>query len=132
MIVAVATQKGGSAKTSTVVNLGAAFAERGRRTLVVDLDGQAHTTLWLLGPDGRDGGPFVQDWIEGRATVTATVRPTAWANLDLIPASLALNHLRDRLEAAQQPADARRLRDRLVEVAGTYAYVLFDCPAGLN
>ncbi len=39
MIVAVATQKGGSAKTTTAVNLGAALAAQGQRTLVVDLDG---------------------------------------------------------------------------------------------
>jgi chromosome partitioning protein len=49
MIVAVATQKGGSAKTTTVVNLGAALAASGQRTLVVDLDGQGHASYWLLG-----------------------------------------------------------------------------------
>jgi chromosome partitioning protein len=58
MILAVATQKGGSAKTTTVVNLGAAFAERGKRVLIVDLDPQAHATYWPLGPKGGAGVHF--------------------------------------------------------------------------
>lgn len=132
MIVAVATQKGGSAKTTTVVNLGAALAERSRRTLLVDLDGQAHTTYWLLGASGRGNGPFVQDWLEQRCPSEAVVRSTAWPNLDVIPGNLALNHLRDRLEPARRAADARVLRDPLRELAASYSWVLVDCPAGLN
>src|SRR5947199_10491722 len=94
MIVAVATQKGGSAKTTTVVNLGAALAARGQRTLVVDLDGQGHASYWLLGPEGRHRGPFVQDWLEGRAQAAQVVRSARWPGLDVAPANLALNAVR--------------------------------------
>ena len=126
-----ATQKGGSSKTSTVVNLGAALAERGHRTLLIDLDAQAHTSLWLLGPAGRDTGPFVQDWLEDRGQADAAVHPTSSTNLEVMPASLALNYLRDRLEATRRPADARLLREHLSPLAERYAWVLLDCPAGL-
>jgi chromosome partitioning protein len=132
MIVAVATQKGGSAKTTTVVNLGAALAASGQRTLVVDLDGQGHASYWLLGAEGRHQGPFVQDWLEGRAPAAQAVRPTRWPLLDLVPANLALNALRDRLDGAQKPSTRRLLAERLRGLGERYAWVLLDCPAGLN
>ncbi|MSQ24559.1 MAG: hypothetical protein EXR58_08475 [Chloroflexi bacterium] len=80
MIVAVATQKGGSAKTTTVVNFGAALAERGERTLIIDLDAQSHATLWLLGSTARQVGPFVHDWLDDRVEPDAAVRPTRWCD----------------------------------------------------
>ena len=115
-----------------MVNLGAALAERGRRTLLVDLDGQGHASYWLLGPSARQQGSFVQDWLEGRAPAEAVVRPTDWPNLELVPGNLALNRLRDRLEGARRPADARQLSGRLRPLASRYDWVLLDCPAGLN
>ena len=110
----------------------AALAERSRRTLLVDLDAQAHTTFWLVGASGRENGPFVQDWLERKCRSKAVVRETAWPNLDVIPGNLALNHLRDRLDPAKRAADARVLREAFQEIAAPYAWVLLDCPAGLN
>lgn len=132
MIVAVATQKGGSAKTTTVVNLGAALAAAQQRTLVVDLDGQGHASYWLLGADGRQRGPFVQDWLDGRVGAADAVRRTRWPHLDLVPANLGLNALRDRLEVAQRASARRLLAERLKGLRDRYAWVLLDCPAGLN
>lgn len=130
MIVAVAAQKGGSAKTTTVVNLAAACAERGATSLIVDLDAQAHASYWLLGQQGRHQGPFIQEWLEGHAS--SAVRPTSWPYLEIIPANLALNHLRDKLDPARKAADARYLSQRLLPLAVRYDWVFLDCPAGLN
>jgi len=130
MIIAVAAQKGGCSKTTTVVNLSAALAERGAKTLVLDLDGQAHASYWLLGSGGRHTGPFVQDWIEGRAA--SPVQDTRWPALGVIPANLALNRLRDELNPARKSTDGRRLAERLTKLSAAYDWVLLDCPAGLN
>ena len=132
MIIAVATQKGGSAKTTTVVNLGAALAGDAQRTLIVDLDGQGHASYWLLGAEGRHRGPFVQDWLEGRAPAAEAVRRTRWPHLDVVPANLSVNTLRDRLEAAQRASGRRLLAEHLRGLRDQYDWVLLDCPAGLN
>ncbi len=132
MIVAVATQKGGSAKTTTVVNLGAALAASGRRTLIMDLDGQGHASYWLLGTEGRHRGPFVHDWLEGRAAADDVVRATHWSHLDVVPANLAINALRDQLEAARRASARRLLAERLRGLRNRYSWILLDCPAGLN
>ena len=60
------------------------------------------------------------------------MQATGWPLLDLVPANLALNVLRDRLEGTPRPGARRLLADRLRPVAERYAWVLLDCPAGLN
>ncbi len=82
---AIATNKGGIGKTTLTVNLGAAFAAAGRRVLLIDLDKQGHTGLHL---------GHARETVERAASVVAAVekqplaglpRPTAHANLDLLP-----------------------------------------------
>ncbi|MFN0073008.1 MAG: ParA family protein [Chloroflexota bacterium] len=130
MILAVATQKGGSAKTTTVVNLGAALAERGKRVLIVDLDPQAHATYWLLGPDGRRWGPFVQEWLE--AADLNPVRPSGWPGLDIVPANQELSRIRERWDPLNRPTDARQLQSRLTPMLPDYDWILLDCPASFD
>jgi chromosome partitioning protein len=132
MIVAVAAQEGGCAKTTTTVHLAAALAERGRRPLIMDLDAQGHATFWLLGDEGRVGGPFVQDWLEGRAPVGRCIRAAAGLEVGVLPANLALNRLRDRLDPIVRPKDARLLSGKIGELGTRFDCVLMDCPAGLN
>src|SRR6266487_2115701 len=81
--VAVANQKGGVGKTTTVVNLGAALAEIGRRVLVIDLDPQANASTWLGSVDAR----ALYDVFENGSPIEKAVRPTPIDNLDLVPSS---------------------------------------------
>lgn len=126
-ILAFANQKGGVGKTTTVVNVGAALAERKRRVLIVDLDPQANATSGL-GLRGTSGGSERLLW--GEATLEEAVQATAVPNLDLVPAGdglagadLTLSNLPDR---------ERRLRMALVPRRDAYDFVLIDCPPALG
>ncbi len=82
--IAVANYKGGSAKTTTTVNLAAALAEMGRRVLVIDLDPQGSASAWLGVPDAEDG---VLDAITGRASLAHLVYETTAPGVQLVPSS---------------------------------------------
>src|SRR5688572_12086034 len=88
-VLAVANQKGGVGKTTTAVNLGAALAESGTRTLVIDLDpqGNASTGLGLTVPE-LDRTMY--DVILGDTPLEDVVEPTSVRNLFVAPASLDL------------------------------------------
>lgn len=130
MIVAVATQKGGSAKTTTTVNLGAALAERGNRVAIVDMDPQGHATYWLLGPEGRQWGPFVHEWLND-ADVDPT-RETGWPGLSIIAANQDLARIREAWDPLGRPDDVARLSGRLAQLREDFDWILLDCPASFD
>ena len=85
-VFAILNQKGGSGKTTTTINLGAALAELGRHVLVLDLDPQASATHWL----GADEGDGIYQVVVERLPVGPFVTHTAIDRLDLVPASKKL------------------------------------------
>lgn len=128
-VLAVANQKGGVGKTTTAVNLGAALAEAGYRTLVVDLDPQGNASTGL-GINIRDLQLSMYDVIIHEASIDDTIEATAMRNLFVAPASLDLAGA----EIELVPAFSRelRLRHALDEVHDDYDYVLIDCPPSLG
>jgi chromosome partitioning protein len=128
-IMAVANQKGGVGKTTTAVNLGAALAESGYRTLVVDLDPQGNASTGL-GINIRDLQLSMYDVVIHEASIDDTIEATAMKNLFVAPASLDLAGA----EIELVPAFSRelRLRHALAEVHDDYDYVLIDCPPSLG
>lgn len=120
-VLVVANKKGGTAKSTTVVNLAAEFAARGRRVLVVDLDAQGHAGLGL----GRVAPPrtaTAHDVLRsGSAVLAAAIVPTDHAGIDLAPA--------DRLfDGDVRVSDPRRLAKALAPVARGYDLILIDTP----
>jgi chromosome partitioning protein len=128
-IVCVANQKGGVAKTTTSVNLGAALALRGHRILIVDIDPQANATTGL-GIDHRALELSSYDLLLGDAGLTDVVRPTKIENLFLAPSSLDLAGA--EVELVGSMARERKLDEALRDIDGDYEMVFLDCPPSLG
>ncbi|HEX8003113.1 MAG TPA: AAA family ATPase [Mycobacteriales bacterium] len=126
--IAVANQKGGVAKTTTVASLGAALAELGHRVLLVDLDPQACLTFSLgLDPDSLDLS--VHDVLLGRVSPGMALQKTS-DGPDLLPATIDLAGS----EALLLTRTGREyaLRSALEDVAPEYDAILLDCPPSLG
>ena len=127
-IIAVANQKGGSAKTTTAINLGAALAARGYPTLLVDLDPQGHLAEGFGIPAGGLEHEL-SEVLDNRLPLDGIIRPLR-PNLDLAPANIRLSHLEPYLITRARRED--RLKRALNPVQEHYAYVLIDCPPSLG
>jgi chromosome partitioning protein len=127
-IIAVANQKGGVGKTTTAVNLATAFAEQGRRVLLLDLDPQANATTGLGVADGY--GATSYELLLGEAELEAAVTASAVPGLSVVPASpdLAAAEIELGTRPSREFLLAQALRSRL----GEYDDVLIDCPPSLN
>jgi chromosome partitioning protein len=127
-IIAVANQKGGVAKTTTVASVGMALAELHQRVLVVDLDPQACLTF-SLGLDPESLELSIHDVFMGRVGAAMVVRPVT-SNLDVLPSTIDLTGTEIALH--DRPAREYVLRTALAEIADAYDFVLIDCSPSLG
>ena len=127
-IVSVANQKGGVAKTTSVASLGAAFAEQGKRVLLVDLDAQACLTF-SLGVDPDEVGSSINEVLLGRASI-ADVRVACDDGVDLVPSVIDLAGAEAQL--LPRPGREYVLRTALEEVRDEYDVILLDCSPSLG
>jgi len=129
MILSVINNKGGTAKTTTAVNLAAALALKGRRTLLIDLDGQASASL-SLGIDRAGFKPSAADVVLGGRGIVGVIRKTADDGLDLVTGSPDLADA--DLQLVRLPGREHRLKDALATIRAGYEFIILDCPPSLG
>lgn len=128
-VIAIANQKGGVGKTTTTINLGAALAERGRYTLLADLDPQGGLSLGL-GLAAHDLDLTIYNVLTDKRIPIAGVIHHIRPYIDLLPSNIDL-----AVAEVQLITTMRReyiLRDALAAVRERYDFVLFDCPPSLG
>jgi len=128
-VMAIANQKGGVGKTTTAVNLGAALAELGYRTLVVDLDPQGNATTGL-GIHARGLDTSIYDVLMRDTPVEDCIEPTSLRNLFVCPATIDLAGA--EIELVPMFSRELRLRKGLERVLEDFDFVLIDCPPSLG
>ncbi|MGB9886095.1 MAG: ParA family protein [Moorellales bacterium] len=128
-VIAIANQKGGVAKTTTAVNLGASLALAGERVLVVDLDPQGNASSGL-GVERRRLRRCVYDVLLGEARLEDVVVATELPGLEVAPATVRLAGAEIELVSLEERE--RRLAAALVDLRQRYTFVLIDCPPSLG
>ncbi|NBU06891.1 MAG: ParA family protein [Acidimicrobiia bacterium] len=128
-VLAVANQKGGVGKTTSVVNLSASIALLGHRVLVIDLDPQGNASTGL-GIDIRTLQHSVYDVLLHETPIEDAVQSSAVKGLFVVPANLDLAGA--EIELVPVMGRETRLRKALERVAGDYDYVFIDCPPSLG
>lgn len=128
-VIAIANQKGGVGKTTTAINLSASFAANDLKILLIDSDPQGNATTGLgVAKDLPEG--TIYDALVGDTPIRATIRPTEFEGLHVIPSNTHL--VAANIELVDTEGRESRLRRRLAEIRGDYHFILIDCPPALD
>ncbi len=130
MVIAIASQKGGTGKTTTAISLSAGLARAGKKILLIDIDSQANASKVLL-----PHYPALRSEQTNYATILdrqpLPIHKTAIANLEIVPSHILLSNTDVELTTAKDHREAR-LKVRLDEVKQKYDFVFIDCPPTLS
>lgn len=127
--IAIINQKGGSGKTTTVVNLGYYLAEYGRKVLLIDLDPQSHTTIHL-GFEPPNIKKSLYDVLLNQTPLADVIKETNHKNLYLIPSNIELASA--EIELVNEVGREILLREILKRNKVRYDYIIMDCPPSLG
>lgn len=131
MIISVASQKGGTGKSSTSISLGAGLARLyDKKVLLIDIDSQANSSKVLI--------PNYQE-LKKEQTLYATIlerkplpiHTTHVPRLDIVPSHILLSNTDVELTTAKDHREAR-LKTQLDQIKAMYEYILIDCPPALS
>ncbi len=130
MIIAIANQKGGVGKTTTAINLAAALASKGHKTLLLDLDPQANSSMSFLDIHQLNGS--IYDSLTDQGTPVSQILRSAdrIPNLEVAPSTIALAKIEAKLIGELD--SHYRLKDILQEVVDRFEYIVIDTPPTLG
>ncbi|MBN4067730.1 MAG: chromosome partitioning protein [Alkaliphilus sp.] len=128
-IIAVFNQKGGVGKTTTVVNLCACIAEKGKRVCVIDIDPQGNTTSGY-GIDKRELKNTIYEVLIGEAKVDDSIISAGYENLYILPSGVQLAGAEIELAFLNQRENM--LKEALSPIEKKFDYIFIDCPPSLG
>ncbi|HBG28257.1 MAG: hypothetical protein A2Y10_09680 [Planctomycetes bacterium GWF2_41_51] len=128
--IAVANQKGGCGKTTTAINMAAAFARNGARTLIIDLDPQGHTTLGLGRAPDKLNKSIYEVLTDPRVSLSEVSVTSSEENVSLVPGNILLSGVELQLAAVQQREYV--LNRKLTDEKSGYDVCIIDCAPSLS
>ena len=127
--IAIANQKGGVGKTTSSVNIAAAFGNKGKKTLLVDIDPQGNATSGV-GVDKRSCNLTTYDLLIKTIKPDDVLIHTEYENLDILPSGI--NLAAAEIEIIDLEDRVYRLKKSLALIKQNYDYVIIDCPPSLG
>src|SRR5580698_5838010 len=128
-IISIANQKGGCGKTTTAINLASTLGFNAQKTLLIDLDPQAHATLGLNVDDQNSLYNCISKLTPHKLKIKDIIKNVD-KNFDIVPSNVLVGTLEQEL--ADEIGRELKLSEVISEIKGLYDYILIDCPPSLG